>query len=108
MNVRRGDRNVTARVDPGARQPQPPTRGIARRHAGSVNGTVGQASAGPAARRRPPQRQNGMTFDTVCELWLVTQMLVPSNATPRGAEPTEMVAVTVLVAGLIFDTLFEL
>lgn len=51
--------------------------------------------------------QNGTILETLPELSLVTQMLVPSNATPRGFEPTVTVAVTVLVAGTIFDTLFE-
>lgn len=48
-----------------------------------------------------------MILDTLFEPLLVTQMLVPSNATPFGFEPTVTVVETVLVAGLIFDTLRE-
>ncbi len=51
--------------------------------------------------------QNGMIFETVLELGLVTQMLVPSKTTPNGLVPTGMVVVTVLVVGLILDTVFE-
>ena len=38
------------------------------------------------------------------ETELVTQMLVPSNATPTGLRPTVTVAVTVFETGSIFDT----
>ncbi|CAB4836938.1 unannotated protein [freshwater metagenome] len=48
--------------------------------------------------------ETGSIFDTVFEPLLVTQMLVPSKATPLGLEPTVTAAVTVFETGSIFDT----
>jgi len=48
----------------------------------------------------------GSDFDTVVEPLLVTQRLTPSTPSRKGPALTGTVAVTVFVAGLIFDTVF--
>ena len=59
--------------------------------AGSLNAR-GLLNRSGCAGNQNPSNQNGTIFDTLPEMKLLTQVLVPSNATPCGLVPTATVA----------------